>query len=209
MDFKKVLVINWQLDRDRKLRVLVWAVDGASRCLIQCAADCSMWMIKACEGIDESGQPKGVDSGPPKGILGVYVDDLLITGTSKESQGLLCAIKATWTCSPEQSLEQGTVKFCGLEIDYNAETKRLEIHQAAYIGELASRHGDLKSTALPVFKDGDEPEPNPTVEQIRRAQGLAGELTWISCRSRPDISFSVSKISRILSKQPVAAAKSC
>ena len=198
---------DWQLDRDRKLRVLVWAVDGASRCLIQCAADCSMWMIKACEGIDESGQPKGVDSGPPKGILGVYVDDLLITGTSKESQGLLCAIKATWTCSPEQSLEQGTVKFCGLEIDYNAETKCLEIHQAAYIGELANRHGDLKSTALPVFKDGDEPEPNPTVEQIRRAQGLAGELTWISCRSRPDISFSVSKISRILSKQPVAAAK--
>ena len=43
--------------------------------------------------------------------------------------------------------------------------------------------------------------------QIREAQGLTGELTWITCRSRPDIAFSISRIARMVSKRPVAATK--
>ena len=92
-DFKRVLAIgSWTEIESSGSWFGSWI--GASTRLIRCAADCSVWVIKACEDIDES-----------------YVDDLLITGTGKEPQGLLKAIQATWACSPEQALEHGS---CGL-----------------------------------------------------------------------------------------------
>ena len=39
-----------------------------------------------------------------------------------------------------------------------------------------------------------EDEENVTSEEVRKAQQLAGELQWVSSRTRPDICFAVSKI---------------
>ena len=134
------------------------------------------------------------------------MDDLLISGPAEEAEALLNAIKQTWTCSEEQRLDQQTVKFCGLEVAREPGSEALLVHQSSYIGELESRHGSLHSSSLPTFKD-DEDEPEPTMDQVREAQGLTGELTWITCRSRPDVAFSVSRIARMVSKRPAAAIK--
>ena len=161
--------------------------------------------VIALSGLWRVVQGTVVTNEPPLGMLGVYVDDLLLSSEEAEANALLEAICSLWTCSPEQRSTKGRVTFCGLEIDQNPETFALEIHQASYISELESRHGSSRSVSLPMFKEEDEEEEGASLEKIREAQGLAGELTWISCRSRPDISFSVSKIARMLSRRPEAA----
>ena len=191
---------DWSISRDTKLCALTWSVNGETRRLVQSKCDCSIWFIRRVV------QDVVVTNEPPIGALGVYVDDLLLTSEESETDALLRAIRSLWTCSEEQRSTKGRVIFCGLEIDQNPETKELEIHQSSYIRALEARHGPLRSAVLPMFKDEDE-EEETSLDMIREAQGLAGELTWISCRSRPDVSFSVSKIARMLSKRPSAAIK--
>ena len=145
-------------------------------------------------------------SGAPLALLGIYVDDLLIAGPEAEAEALLGGIKATWTCSAEQRLSKKPITFCGLEIERNQGSGALNVHQSSYIGELESRHGPLVASSLPTFKDEEE-ELNPAGHEIKTAQGLTGELTWVACRSRPDIASSVSRVARMLSKRPAAAIK--
>jgi hypothetical protein len=45
-------------------------------------------------------------------------------------------------------------------------------------------------------------ENDITPSDIKAAQGIAGELLWLSVRSRPDISFSVGQIGRQVSHHP-------
>ena len=196
---------DWGIDRDNKLRVMEYKVGDQKRSLVQARSDCSVWLV-CPEGVRPDGDSISDAPFTPLALLGIYVDDLLISGPAEEAEALLNAIKHTWTCSEEQRLDQQTIKFCGLEVDREPESGALLVHQSSYIGELESRHGSLYSLSLPTFKD-DEDEPEPTMEQIREAQGLTGELTWITCRSRPDIAFSISRIARMVSKRPVAATK--
>ena len=55
---------------------------------------------------------------------------------------------------------------------------------------------------MPKLEVPVEPEENLVVEEIRKAQGVTGELLWLAVRSRPDIAFAVSLMGRHLSKNP-------
>ena len=46
------------------------------------------------------------------------------------------------------------------------------------------------------------PEENITKRDIKEAQGLTGELLWVSLRSRPDIAFAVSQMGQQVTKRP-------
>ena len=50
-----------------------------------------------------------------------------------------------------------------------------------------------------------EAEAAATAEDVRAAQGIAGELTWLACRARPDVSFATNKLSQLISRSPSAA----
>ena len=50
-----------------------------------------------------------------------------------------------------------------------------------------------------------EAEAAATAEDVRAAQGIAGELTWLACRTRPDVSFATNKLSQLISRSPLAA----
>ena len=69
--------------------------------------------------------------------------------------------------------------------------------------DLLSRHDPAlhKATPLPGALC-DDPEENPTAEQIKSAQGLVGELLWLSTRTRPDLSVAVAWLGRGVGKYP-------
>eukprot|EP00438_Fugacium_kawagutii_P028518 Skav215300 [mRNA] locus=C9332477:2070:2816:- [translate_table: standard] len=48
----------------------------------------------------------------------------------------------------------------------------------------------------------EEPEPDLSVDLIRTAQAVTGELLWLSVRTRPDIGYAVSQMGRAVSKNP-------
>ena len=58
------------------------------------------------------------------------------------------------------------------------EDEGLYVGQQAYIKELLSRHSEVAHATTPFPHVPDEaPEPEPSLEQVRKAQGLVGE--WL------------------------------
>ena len=48
----------------------------------------------------------------------------------------------------------------------------------------------------------EDPEPEVNIETVRCAQGLVGELLWLASRTRPDISYGVAIMGRLVTKCP-------
>ena len=65
------------------------------------------------------------------------------------------------------------------------------------------RHPGLtcRSTPFPGVLD-EEPESEVRIQDVRAAQGIVGELLWLSCRTRPDFSFGVSWMGRMVTRAP-------
>lgn len=64
--------------------------------------------------------------------------------------------------------------------------------QRSYAQDLLSQHSGVvcKSPHFPGALD-EEPEVDVKIDDVRAAQGVVGELLWLSCRTRPDLSFGV------------------
>ena len=179
---------SWGSFRDGKLQCLTWCTPSGEKVgLEQCAADVSVWLIKS--------------GGLVVGTLGVYVDDLLVMTQSEHLMPTLDAIRSLWKCSdPEYASKQGGFRFCGLQIEERS--GMIWIHQRDYLVDLFSKYPHLKSSSvLPQFKE-EPPAETPTASTVQYAQRIIGELTWVSGRSRLDISFSVNKLSRYTTKCP-------
>ena len=150
---------DWCVERDRKLSLLRWKGSGGKvRGLVQSRADSSIWLIKE---VNPKGLAKeeGNFSGPVLGIVGVYVDDLLITADKNELRDVVTTVSQEWRCCPAQWLSEG-VTFCGLEIAVKQGLYLL--HQAKYIAELRQRHADIKpQSTLPQFKLEDPQDGGP------------------------------------------------
>ena len=181
---------SWGASRDEKLQQIRWkGSKDQTLQVVQCKTDVSLWLVK------EIGTQRTI------GSLGVYVDDLMLWVDKSELEGALQAIRAVWKCSePQYADSEKGLTFCGLEIRQTEGTTF--VHQATYIQELAKRYGNPRASAvLPDFK-GDPPEEEPDSSGIQKAQRVVGELTWIAGRARPDISFAVNRLSRLVSGYP-------
>ena len=189
---------DWGAERDSKFRAMKWNRPQKYEFgLEQAKSDHSIWRIRKVVN--------GSFEGPVRGLLGVYVDDLLSTAELELLKGLLQTITKLWRCSDPQLLTEEVV-FCGLQIQ--AIEGAYLICQAKYIRELQQRHPDIRaSRTLPNFRDEEPPEESPNLAGVREAQKYMGELQWLACRSRPDISFSVSRASRMVAKNPCYAIK--
>ena len=175
---------SWGVGRDSKLGQLRWkGADGRMRKLSQSEADVSWWCVRKCE------------SGELCGTLGVYVDDLLLMTSPSELEPLIKAIQATWKCSaPACANSLGGFTFCGVQIEQVGDD--LWVHQTKYLQDLMQRYQDVKPTAfLPEFRNEPDDEV-PTPERVQHAQRIIGELTWVACRTRVDISYAVNRLSR-------------
>lgn len=97
------------------------------------------------------------------------------------------------------------MRFCGFELSQQG--KGIRLSQEGYTRDLLERYqieeSDNISEVAPLPKLTDEDmEGNPTPQDLRSAQSLLGELLWLSTKTRPDLSFSVGALGRMVHKNP-------
>ena len=181
---------DWANHRDWEgLRKMTWEKDGKEYRVVP-SPEPHLWKV-----IDQEQKLHGM-------VL-VYVDDFLVMGDSKMVEQTLDKIEATWTCSDREMINTKTwTRYCGFEVKAR-EGGGFLVRQTSYLTDvLGRREVKGKETApLPKIIDADD-EEQPTMKTLKRAQGYVGELMWVSVRSRPDISYGVGLLSRLLHRRP-------
>ena len=167
----------WGTHRDSKLRRLTWRSSQGELCrLRQLRSEPCLWRVET-------------ESGRMLGYVGVYVDDLLCTGETQTVKEVFSALQSLWECSDVELASETDLKFCGLQLQRRDGV--YYIHQGAYLEELFAKHGVTTWSTTPVLKeelvDGEKVVP----EELRAGQALAGELLWVSTRTRPDICYAL------------------
>uniref|UniRef100_A0AAV1UMW7 Uncharacterized protein n=1 Tax=Peronospora matthiolae TaxID=2874970 RepID=A0AAV1UMW7_9STRA len=136
-------------------------------------------------------------------VVGVYVDDLLATGTS------VAAVESFFASLASLSIKDlGHVhKFLGMRVELGSDGA-YRIDQEEAIKELLRAHGmcDANPTKTPIGGDcyevvGDDAALLGTTSTgggatINAFQSLVGSLLWVARCSRPDIAFAVHKATR-------------
>ena len=184
----------WGTYRDQRLAGITFMLGDKTFTLVQGKVEPSWWSVMQ-------------DGTVLAGILVVYVDDLLICGEADVIQGVTAAIKSLWKTSDLQLVSEGTIRFLGIEISEHKEG--FALNQSSYIEELVRLHNIPASRRdlIPVAKDQatfliEEEEKTFTVAELRTAQQCAGELLWVSQRTRPDISYVASLVGSLATRAP-------
>ena len=143
------------------------------------------------------------------GLLCVYVDDLLFCGEEDVLQQALKAVESKWSCAAaEWASESKALKFCGMEITVDKEGNGLHLAQSGYEKEILERWQVKLRSEFPNFKISEadfEAVEHKDPQVLKEAQALAGGLLWLATRTRPDISFGVATMSRLMSRNPEKA----
>ena len=141
------------------------------------------------------------------GLLVIYVDDILIFSTVIIVLSIRDTLQEEWETSTPEWLGFKPVKFLGMEISEHE--RGFLANQTSYIWD--KDEGDVKrSSKVPSAKDM-YPPPEEFVDEkdVRLAQKLVGELLWVSTRTRPEISFSVSRCSAMILTAPKWTCEMC
>ena len=185
----------WSAYRDEQLARLQLVVGGKRVILAQGRVESSWWKVLQEEG------------SVLIGLIVVYVDDILICGPTSLIREIAEAIRKLWKTSPLQLVAEGDLRFLGIEIARTS--SGFALSQNSYIEELLRLHGTSakRKDLVPLSKDlasftATEEEASRCEAEVRSAQQVAGELLWISQRSRPDISFVCSLIGSLSTRAP-------
>ena len=185
---------RWSAHRDSVLKTFQWESDGETLSL-RGTPEGNLWKI-----FKNPKNPREAEV--CVGHVLVYVDDVMVIAPETVRKGFLGRLRNEWAVSePETVTKTGWVRFCGLEFQWKNETQ-LRIAQPSYTKDLLERHGTVNTRSCPIPKVElpVNPEENVQKEELRAAQGITGELLWLAVKSRPDISFLVSLMSRFLGK---------
>lgn len=133
-------------------------------------------------------------------IVGVYVDDLLVTGTNIS---LIKQFKAEMSKVFDMSDLGKLSHYLGIEVNQTGDF--IELKQASYAKKVLERIGmaDCKSTKYPMeptlqlHKDDDETPVNPT-----EYKSVVGGLRYL-VHTRPDIAYAVGLVSRYMERPTV------
>eukprot|EP00434_Breviolum_minutum_P024672 symbB.v1.2.021788.t1/scaffold1903.1/size96501/2 len=183
---------DWGHHRDCKLRELRWS-NGDGEFKFQETAERHVWQVVPTTG------------GEAIGFLLVYVDDLLLLGKRPVLEGALEAVMGLWKCSkPEYLSADKGMRFCGFEL-WEAEDGVI-LNQQGYTKSLLEKHGvtGVEQCPLPKLTESEDVEEFG-IADLRRAQGVVGELLWLATRSRPDLCFAIGALGRMLHKKPKQA----
>ncbi|KAG2927782.1 hypothetical protein PC110_g1843 [Phytophthora cactorum] len=124
-----------------------------------------------------------------KTLVGIYVDDVLGTGTSVQKvDEFFEDMKVV------ELKDLGVVtKFLGIAFDYDDNTG-WTLNQETVIDEMLEKFGLAKVAPVRVPIRGEEVrELLPTVQTF---QSLVGSLLWVARCTRPDIAFAVYRVTR-------------
>eukprot|EP00439_Symbiodinium_sp_Y106_P079760 s160_g18.t1 len=193
----------WGQFRDVQLAQLVIVVGTRKIHLAQCKIEGSWWKL--------------LEDSILVGILVVYVDDLLICATDPIIKAVAEAVRKLWQTSALALASEGAIRFLGIEI--LKIDGGFALNQEPYIRELIRIH-EVKPTQLdviPVARDqayfeATADEAIFTEKQLREAQQYAGEVLWLSQRTRPDLAYTASLIASLSTRAPTrssAIARKC
>ena len=187
---------HWAVHRDKTMSGFQWNV-GKDQFFLKRTEEGNFWKI----------MKKGDQQNPDtcEGHVIVYVDDIMVLAGDSVRESFFGRLTQEWKCSDIETVNQTTwVRFCGFELRRHPDGIGLMVGQKSYTTELLKRHEGIvpRNYPIPRVDPQEVVEPSPSIEDIRRAQAVTGELLWISVRSRPDISYAVSIMSRGVSKYP-------
>ena len=133
-------------------------------------------------------------------ILAIYVDDIIIASHS-ESQ--LNHIKSS-LCNQFQMKDLGLLKyFLGVNIVQGHGGSEISLNQSAYTEGLLDRFQMSECNAVQTPMDSslklEKANENSKLIDTSLYQSAVGALLYLSTRTRPDIAFAVSKVSRYCS----------
>ena len=188
----------WSGFRDGHIGQLRGSWNGDEIRFVQAKVEPNLWAIKAGDSIC--------------GALLVYVDDLLICGSSSLIEYVAKMIAGLWeTTELEVASGSSPVRFLGCEI--HDLSPGFSIDQLPYIKELLRSHGTPISqlNLVPCPREwlggDDDQQVESTPEEVREAQRITGELLWITQRSRPDLAYHVSIMASWATRDPVRVVK--
>ncbi|CAI7875356.1 unnamed protein product [Closterium sp. NIES-54] len=144
----------------------------------------------------------------------VYVDDILLFSSSmKEIQKVQQQLMKNFKCKT-----LGEVKYyLGMHVERDLDHRWLKLHQEKFIKELGEKYGieNERKVATPLpaeFKLVKAAEDEGVeAEELQQFQSLVGSLLYAAVHTRPDISFSVGQLARVVqnpSEEQVDAAES-
>ena len=202
----------WAGERTKRLKSLeVTPANSSTLRLYPSIVHPSLWLVvkeevlrkKPKERIEDVSTP--VDREDVLGLVGVYVDDTLVTGPKNICEGVIKALQKLWkTGDPEFLTPSTPFRFLGVKVVL---TKLgLYLHQHFYVDEFLKKHvgtfgtrvrgttaapesfSTKSSGEVPLKPDPENPQHQ---KQIKRAQQILGALLWLSTRTRPDLSYAV------------------
>ena len=175
--------------------------DGRPLKLLPLQSEPNLWKVI----LEEDGEE---EYPPLKGLLMTYVDDLFVSGEGEVVQAVMKAIRKIWLTSEPDQVGETPIKFLGMDISrkYDSVKKRQVwfISQESYIKDMMEKE-EIREKIIPISKDqavmegGEEGIDEKTV---KAAQKEVGELLWLVTRTRPDLCFSVARLSSNILKNP-------
>ncbi|CAI7833990.1 unnamed protein product [Closterium sp. NIES-53] len=194
-----------------KLKKSIYGLKQAPRCWYQKLAAVLEEMGFRTSSCDESLFLKG--EGEKLVLFLVYVDDILLFSSSmKEIQKVQQQLMKNFKCKT-----LGEVKYyLGMHVERDLDHRWLKLDQEKFIKELDEKYGTENeckvATPLPAeFKLVKAAEDEGVeAEEQQQFQSLVGSLLYAAVHTRPDISFSVGQLARVVqnpSEEQVDAAE--
>ena len=201
---------DWSLGRDHKLEQAEIPCEGVVYRFFRSFVEDNVWLIHHCEPL--RGFEATLNDSPHVSDMCawviVYVDDILVGGPRNLATATMSTIQRLWQCSePEEVGCEKAVRFLGLDLVWISDGL-LALGQESYLRDLVERYsaevGHLGHPIVPLasFFDEEVVEDSVEADQLRRTQGILGELLWASIRTRPDITFTISKLAGRTTKAP-------
>ncbi|CAI7806959.1 unnamed protein product [Closterium sp. NIES-53] len=181
-----------------KLKRSIYGLQQAPRCWYQKLA-AVLEMGFRTSSSDESLFLKG--EGEKLVLFLVYMDDILLFSSSmKEIQNVQQQLMMNFKCKT-----LGEVKYyLGMHMERDLDHRWLKLHQEKFIKELGEKYGieneHKVATPLPAeFKLVKAAEDEGVeVEEQQQFQSLVSSLLYTAVHTRPDISFSVGQLARVV-----------
>ncbi|CAI5477321.1 unnamed protein product [Closterium sp. Yama58-4] len=191
-----------------KLKKSIYGLKQVPRCWCQ-KLEAVLEMGFKTSSCDESLFLKG--EGEKLVLFLVYVDDILLFSSSiKEIQKVQQQLMENFKCK-----NLGEVKYyLGMHVERDPDHRWLKLHQEKFIKELGEKYGienERKvATPLPAEFKLVKAAEDEGVEADEQFQCLVGSLLYAAVHTRPDISFSVGQLARVVqnpSEEQVDAAE--
>ena len=182
---------SWTLHRNASLKEIHQLECGKKVKCEPLPADSNIWRV-SCK-----------DTGELVCYLGLYVDDVLLIGPKEGARAVASVLQKVWTTTePQWAEENQPLCFDGYEIE--RKNGGYCVHQRSFTRELLSKYPDIEEKShAPALKEYRCSErPGTTAELVSQAQTLAGQLLWLSGRTRPEIGYAVSKMSQMITVDP-------